>query len=322
MKFVKDESGFGVCEVVTPEELEVYIGYRNQVFPEQPTCVEEVLSRESARPKDCFHSRRLLSWEDDVVGCLVVVDAFWQTKESCFEVMSGMLTEDPELLDKLVGYGDGFAIENGAKHLATWQNDRRPAILDAFQRAGYVEAMRNPETELKLAEFDEKPFMEAVERFQRSGLRTVTLDQLVKSDPDGWLKRYWDAEWEMMQDVPLPFELKKDPIEVFEKMVEARKDDWEWTILVLDGEDIVATSGAERNKVDPTLFRTGLTSTKRSHRRQGIAKAIKVINLVRMRESGGLTVTTDNEQNNPMLDLNYQLGFSHARSWYVLERTV
>jgi GNAT superfamily N-acetyltransferase len=52
-----------------------------------------------------------------------------------------------------------------------------------------------------------------------------------------------------------------------------------------------------------------LTGTRRDYRRRGLATAMKVRNIQLAKKLGVDIIETDNEENNPMFQLNLQLGF-------------
>ncbi|MEA3408886.1 MAG: hypothetical protein U9Q95_00905, partial [Candidatus Eisenbacteria bacterium] len=60
---------------------------------------------------------------------------------------------------------------------------------------------------------------------------------------------------------------------------------------------------------------TGLTGVVRSHRRKGIATALKVHGFSRAKEHGARWIETDNEEKNPMFELNLRLGFKPTPAW-------
>ena len=64
---------------------------------------------------------------------------------------------------------------------------------------------------------------------------------------------------------------------------------------------------------EPAKLYTGLTGVLRSHRRRGIATALKVTALEMAKARGVRTLETDNEENNPMYLLNVELGFEPTR---------
>jgi GNAT superfamily N-acetyltransferase len=54
---------------------------------------------------------------------------------------------------------------------------------------------------------------------------------------------------------------------------------------------------------------TAITGVVPSHRRRGIATALKVTSLQQAQKLGTHAVKTDNEENNPMYQINRRLGF-------------
>ena len=58
----------------------------------------------------------------------------------------------------------------------------------------------------------------------------------------------------------------------------------------------------------------------RSHRRKGIALVLK-LNVIRyVKEMDGISIETDNEENNPMFGINLLLGFKPLPSWLIYEK--
>jgi len=60
----------------------------------------------------------------------------------------------------------------------------------------------------------------------------------------------------------------------------------------------------------------------RSHRRKGVATALKVRTFKIAAERGYKHIDTDNEENNPMYDLNVQLGFKLKPQWLVFKKSL
>ena len=67
---------------------------------------------------------------------------------------------------------------------------------------------------------------------------------------------------------------------------------------------------------------TGHTGVARSHRRKGIATALKVVALESARQLGIKFVVTGNEENNPMLQLNLRLGFRQIHVTRTYQKTL
>jgi GNAT superfamily N-acetyltransferase len=71
----------------------------------------------------------------------------------------------------------------------------------------------------------------------------------------------------------------------------------------------VALSELWSSQADLKKLFTGLTGVLRSHRRRGLATAVKVRAICFAQRYGATILETDNEENNPMFQLNLQLGF-------------
>jgi GNAT superfamily N-acetyltransferase len=85
--------------------------------------------------------------------------------------------------------------------------------------------------------------------------------------------------------------------------------------VALDGDEYVGMSNLWRNLSDPQKLNTGLTGVRRSHRRRGIATALKVRGIKFAQAHGKTAIETGNEEHNPMYQLNLQLGFQPKPAW-------
>jgi GNAT superfamily N-acetyltransferase len=198
---------------------------------------------------------------------------------------------------------------------------REPRLLVSFTREHYTDAirflenrgykkiMRVPVSRLESATFDVESYAEKLERVANSGIVIKTMAQLREEDPN-WKRKLYELEWELVQDVPTPDTLTKQPFEQFENRTlgspNLLPDAW---FVALDGDKYVGMSVLWRNLSTSKLLETGLTGVARSHRRRGIATAMKVHAIRYAQEYGNAAIVTDNEENNPMFQLNLQLGF-------------
>ena len=66
----------------------------------------------------------------------------------------------------------------------------------------------------------------------------------------------------------------------------------------------------------------GVTGVLPSHRRNGIATALKLKTIQYAIDYGAVTLKTGNEENNPMYDLNMALGFKPKPAWLSLRKTL
>jgi GNAT superfamily N-acetyltransferase len=85
--------------------------------------------------------------------------------------------------------------------------------------------------------------------------------------------------------------------------------------IAVDGDAFVGVSHLWRSP-EPAVLRTGLTGSLRTHRRRGIALALKVRALSAAKSAGYHYAKTENEFNNVgMLAINDTLGFKKNPAW-------
>jgi GNAT superfamily N-acetyltransferase len=141
-------------------------------------------------------------------------------------------------------------------------------------------------------------------------LRVVQLSTLQAEHAD-WMVRLEDMSWEIQQDIPYHGELIREPMEEFAKMFEYESNIPEgWFIAVDEATDqYVGISSFWLSLTDAQKLYTGLTGVRRAYRRKGVATALK-IKAIRWAQARGCNVVeTDNEENNPMYQINLKLGF-------------
>ena len=185
----------------------------------------------------------------------------------------------------------------------------KPSALAFLQKEGFTQVMRYPLSRLDLTEFDPGRYTTTLQRVADSGITIRTIEQLAKTDPDYRMKIY-EMDRLISQDVPHFDEPTPPTFEQYQKYAFDNPgylpNAW---FVALDGQEYVGLSNLWRNFNNDKRWDTGFTGVKRSHRRRGIATALKV-NILAYAKSQGITTTvTDNEENNPMFLLNMQLGF-------------
>ena len=184
--------------------------------------------------------------------------------------------------------------------------------------------------------FDAAPFAAVLTRVAQQGIQILDVHHLQQVDPH-WLRKLWDLQWQIRQDVPSSSQAIREPLAEFEQRVQdpERYDAGAHFVAAQravgqrpasdgseDGSSTGAASGAyigmtrlTYNNVDPTLGSTHLTGVIRHHRRQGIATALKVHAIIRAQAQGVRRIDTMNHEDNPMLALNRRLGFQPGPAW-------
>ncbi len=183
-------------------------------------------------------------------------------------------------------------------------------------RNGFREAMRSPSSTLRVAAFEKSVWAEAYDRLAQERIRLVTLSQFRVEEPD-WKRELCSLRWKIVQDVPSTEPLAKPTIAEFEEMVLGDPALVEEAFFIALGDDgaLVGMSNLWRNDPEGRRLDAGLTGVIRSHRRRGIATALKLRTIEFAQVNGAETIETSNEEDSPMLALNFRLGFESNPAW-------
>lgn len=210
--------------------------------------------------------------------------------------------------------------------LTTGTREDKQGRINFLTANGFEFKMRYPESELVVDDFDFGPYAGLPAKMVEKGIEIHTLADLMESDPN-WLHKIYELCWELEQDVPMPDEPTKEPLDEWEKGLKHPNFLPEgWFVAVdtnidtsnydnQDRGDYVGVSMLGIDLVLPEKMHTWLTGVVRTHRRKGVATAMKLRAIDLAKRRGAKTIDTDNEENNPMYDLNMQLGFKPKPAW-------
>lgn len=185
-----------------------------------------------------------------------------------------------------------------------------------LEHRGFREVQRDWENHLDLTTYDDARFAGRVERVLESGIRIATLGELLAEGPGIWRPLHAMVE-EVGRDVPSPDEHTSVDFDAWRTRVEENPNLLpDGYLVALDGDTPVGLSTLWRLQAQPAFVETGLTGVRRSHRRRGIALALKLRALDYARAQGYRKVKTWNERGNEgMLAINEALGFVRQPAW-------
>ncbi len=293
-----------------------YVRIHNAAWPEYSNTVEEAVAEERTRTDGRFQRRMLARVEGTVVGYGWIGYAFSAHREGLFW-MEWAVHPDAR------GNGVGAALyktlwaEVDRHHISEVKAETRehyPVACGMLERRGFVQKHREPVSKLALADVDLARFAPVVERVW-SSYRLISLAELQAEDPDGWLERLWRLHLATRTDIPGLEGIEEVPLESFAKRQEIPGFHAEACFLAVDGDELVGVTELFVPASEPEALRVSYTATLRAHRRRGIALALKVRSLEYAVASGARSVSTDNEENNPMYQINLKLGFVPQPAW-------
>jgi GNAT superfamily N-acetyltransferase len=287
------------------------VAIHNAIDPENPHAVADWKHWDTNRePQHLFH-RYVAERQGQVVAIGAYGHTPWSHQPDKFFVH---LMVHPNVQNRGIGSAFYNYINNRLTRLrpaklVAHTRENRPQAIHFLETRGFRQVMREEMSRLDSARFDKTRFSEKVARVCASGIQIKTLAELMVEDP-AWKQKTYDLEWECLQDVPSVDGFTRRSLETFEKQTlenpSLLPDAW---FVAVDGDSYVGLSVLWRNLATDQVLQTGLTGVVPSHRRRGIATAMKVQAIQYAQAHGNAAIDTENEENNPMFQLNLALGF-------------
>lgn len=305
----------------TDEEYEAVVALNNTVWPSAFSTVETWQHRDQAR--DFFYHREVIEKNGEIVAFGTHAQWPWsfhprkywidlQVHPAYERQGIGKIYYD-DLTTRLLKH-DPIAFTAGTR-------ENKAQTIRFLEKRGFKQTMREMVSELDVTTFDETNFVGALEKVRQAGIQILSVRELKEIDPD-YIAKLHETEWIIEQDVPSPDPTIKQSVESFEKAIIGNPSlPFEAWFIAVDNGQYVGMSNVQRTG-NPKKFDTGLTGVLRSHRRMGIATALKLHAIRFAKKEGIELIETENEENNPMYQLNVQLGFKPQPAWVEFEKTL
>lgn len=162
---------------------------------------------------------------------------------------------------------------------------------------------------LDVATFDASKYTSALERVHQQSIEIITYPEMVKQIPD-WQQPCFDMYWASRKDTPATGTHTRHTLEHYLSSTFEYKGFLPDAFFVaMDNGVLVGESHLLNEDDDLEHLSTGYTGVIPSHRRRGIATALKVRVIQYAQSQGVKTIRTSNHEDNPMLQLNFRLGF-------------
>ncbi len=170
---------------------------------------------------------------------------------------------------------------------------------------GFAEVDRRWDSALDLSSFDPAP----LERSLAKDIQIKPLSELPYRE-EAFQRAWYDLEIELLRDVPFSEPLVPWTFEVWrQRHVEDPNLLPEGYFVALESEQMVGLTMLFKSNRPQTL-QTGLTGVLKSHRRKGLALALKLQAAEFAKAYGARYIRTSNHQvNHPMLAINEAMGF-------------
>ncbi|MEM7029774.1 MAG: GNAT family N-acetyltransferase [Chloroflexota bacterium] len=303
----------------TDHDYEGFVAVTNSAWPDEPTTVAMARHNDKDRNPKYLHQRYLVETADKEI---VAEGGVWENQWSYipgkyginFEIKAGWVNKGIE--------------EQIYTHLVDYlkQQKLKPTILDASTREDKKERMRFLESHgfkvimrenvsmLDVQDYDYGRFSDAHQKVVSQGIELLSLADLKNREPD-WQQKCYDLVIPIEDDVPSPDAQTPQPLEEFAKSFDHPCFLPDAYFVAVDNGAWVGISNLWKDDVRTDRLWVGLTGILRSHRRRGIATALKLLTFKYAQANGARYLETGNEENNPMYDLNVTLGFKPKPAW-------
>jgi GNAT superfamily N-acetyltransferase len=297
----------------------------NANWPDEPTSIEGARYGYSVRSREHFYERLMAELNGEIVATAVCREPEWVTEAGMYDVQVRVLPEfqrrgiGTALYDHILERMD--ELETKPTKIVSDAREDQPHSVKFLTDRGFKQVQRQQVSRLDVASFDPEPYEETVRRFEESDIVVKTVEEFEAEDPAARRKMH-AAYVELFKDVPLFTDRFELTFELFEKELDAPNRLPGAILLAFDGDEIIGTTSLWKRLADPGSLNTGLTAVARTHRRRGIAAALKVRAIGFAKSLGAKVIQTDNEENNPMYDLNVRLGFRPTPAWLIFMKEV
>lgn len=295
----------------------------NSHFPDFTTTASEYREFDERRSGRFPHTR-LIAWEaDSIVGYLSYSQEHWCYDPTRWDVTI-VISKDhqrrgfgTECLNRVISEARNAGIE---KLLASSIESHIEA-QNFLKKHAFELVQRNPISELKLANYDLEAHRHKLECALAQGIRFEPATKLIAERPES-LQQLYELSCEVEADTPQPGVYEPPSFDEWRsswwEATTTEKDAW---IIAMDGDRMVGYTAYSR-RGDGKRLHVDMTGTARAYRRRGIASALKYKAIEYAIERGAEVIVTDNEENNPMFEINRAFGFEPKPAWGSYEKRI
>lgn len=293
----------------TDEEYEALVKIGNAIAPEFPTTVAQRRRWDNEREEKYKYARYLALRDDDIIASANYYQSGWSYHPHKFGWGVYVM---PEFQRQGIGTAlydhvmselepfDPYKLHSGTR-------EDRPDAMRFLEKRGYKQTMRFEVSHLDVQPFDPTPFAWSFDKVAANNLKIVTMAEW--GDTDEHFRNLYDFDMAVSADIPTPDVFTPQPFDEWKKWRKQPTYVPEMIFLALDGDAIAGATVLTPDEAIKTRYHQWLTGTGRNYRRKGIATALKVTNIMFAQKNGIEDIVTDNEENNPMYQINVALGF-------------
>lgn len=327
----------------TDADYAALVTINNACWPDNPQAIAGEMRADAERNAANFFRRLVGERAGTVIAIGECGATFWLAEPHQYYWHCNVLPAyanqglDTQMHDALMT----LLVQQQPRKFFVGMRDDKVAQIRWIETLGYRLLQTESTSYLDVSRFDATPFAATLTHVEQQGIEILDVHHLQQVDPH-WLRKLWDLQWQIRQDVPNSSQVMREPLADSEQRM---RDPEQYNAAahfvavqhaverLAEGNKAKAPSEASvgtyigmtqltYNTVDPTLGATHLTGVIRHYRRQSIATALKVYAILRAQTAGVRRIETMNHADNPMLALNHRLGFQPGPAWRYYEKSV
>lgn len=308
--------------VTTDKDYSEAMRLRNIDHPHMPLTVSELREFDAIQPKELPWLRFLGRKGNGSVVARISLRAERSDEKNAYSFDINLQPDvwSADRWSQALELVEEEANRMGAAVLIAAVNSTHEEALEVASKRGYRVAHRNPLTFLDLTRFDISPYRELLDRLKHEGLEIISLRTYRDLYADTWNYDLWRLNVDLARDVPTAIPFEEWPFEEQCEWVSSPLYTFDTRVVAHESGRLAGLSEFNISAADRTQAATYLTGVRREYRRRGIARALKAVALNTAKELGATSISTDNEVDNPMYQLNLQLGFVRKFDWVVIRR--
>ena len=169
----------------------------------------------------------------------------------------------------------------------------------------------NREYSCDIIKIDITKYSSLIQKLESEGIKFYDSKEEMLDWPDHY-KKLEELEWTYSQDFPIPNGVShtRTPFEHWLKLCHDFYNNYYGIdIIAVKNDQYIGSTDIQVYSSEPQKGWTGGLGVIKEFRRKGIATALKIKAIQKLRRKGITEVRTDNEENNPMYKINVALGF-------------
>jgi GNAT superfamily N-acetyltransferase len=305
----------------TDADYQALADISNAIWPDRPSVPQGAKESDKRRDPKYYWQRLVVESGGVMIASAVYGESEWTHVPGKFSIS---MQVHPDHQRKGVGtalYDHVMAdlAERGPTIFESHAREDKQEGMSFLEKRGYKRTLRDQMSELVVADFGPAPFAWTGDRMAEIGVEIRTVTEL-EADGVDWKREAWELEHELMQDVPTDDPVTKQPFERWLEWLTHPGYIPEAFFLAIKDGKLVGMTALWQSLAEKDKLHTALTGVVRSMRRKGIATALKVRAIECARDRGSRIIRTENEENNPMYDLNVRLGFKPVPAWWTYRK--